>query len=69
MGRQQLVYDNQSILSNGYWNQNGIASDAIVLKLKKDDWNLHLTGSWNSLSQASSGNYYDTIRYKSLNFL
>jgi hypothetical protein len=34
MGRQQLVYDNQSILSNGNWNQNGIASDAIVLKFK-----------------------------------
>ena len=69
LGRQQLVYDNQSILGNANWNQNGIASDAAVLKLKKDGWNLHLAGSWNSLTQLQSGNTYDTIRYKSLNFL
>jgi hypothetical protein len=69
VGRQQLVYDNQSILSNANWNQNGISSDAVLLKLKLNDWNIHLAGSWNTAQQYSSNNFYPTDRYKSIDFL
>lgn len=69
VGRQQLVYDNQSILSNANWNQNGISSDAVLLKLKLSEWNIHLAGSWNTVQQASSDNFYPTDRYKSIDFL
>ncbi len=68
VGRQQLVYDNQSILSNANWNQNGISSDAILLKLKLQKWNLHLAGSWNTLQSLSSDNFYPPDRYKSIDF-
>ncbi len=69
VGKQQLVYDNQSILSNANWNQNGISSDAVLLKLKLSKWNIHLAGSWNTAQQAASDNFYPTDRYKSINFL
>jgi len=69
VGRQQLVYDNQSILSNANWNQNGISSDAVLLKLKLNEWNIHLAGSWNTAQQAASDNFYPTDRYKSIDFL
>lgn len=69
VGRQQLVYDNQSILSNANWNQNGISSDAVLLKLKLSEWNIHIAGSWNTAQQAATDNFYPTDRYKSINFL
>ena len=69
VGRQQLVYDNQSILSNANWNQNGISSDAALLKLKLNEWNVHLAGSWNTALQLTSDNLYPTDRYKSVDFL
>jgi hypothetical protein len=69
IGRQEWVYDNQSILSNANWNQNGISNDAIVLKLKSEKWNLHLGSSWYALNQASGNNLYPTNRYKSINFI
>ncbi len=68
VGRQQLSYDNQSILSNANWNQNGISSDAVLLKLKLQKWNLHLAGSWNTSQSLSANNYFPTDRYKSIDF-
>lgn len=68
VGRQQLSYDNQSILSNANWNQNGISSDAVLLKLKLQKWNLHLAGSWNTAQSLSANNFFPTDRYKSIDF-
>lgn len=68
VGRQQLSYDNQSILSNANWNQNGISSDAVLMKLKLQKWNLHLAGSWNTAQSLSANNYFPTDRYKSIDF-
>ncbi len=68
VGRQQLSYDNQSILANANWNQNGISSDAILLKLKLQKWNLHLAGSWNTAQSMSANNFFPTDRYKSIDF-
>ncbi len=67
VGRQQLVYDNQRLLAARNWNQNGLAYDAVFLKYNYNKWNIHLAGSWNSLS--AKNNKYLAERIKSLNFL
>lgn len=68
-GRQQLVYDSRRLLGNRNWNQNGISYDALVFKLKPNNWNIHLGASWNTLSNALAENPYPSTRIKSLNFL
>jgi len=69
VGRQQLVYDNQRLLASRNWNQNGIAYDALVIKLKSDDLNIHLGSTWNAMNESLSENYYWPYRLKTLNFL
>ncbi len=69
VGRQELAYDNQRLLGTRNWNQNGISYDALVLKMKLDQLNIHAGASWNTRSEASFGNLYPTSRIKSLNFL
>jgi hypothetical protein len=69
IGRQQLVYDNERMLATRNWNQQGIAYDAVVLKFRFGEWNLHAAGSWNTLVELSSENLYDADRIKSLNFI
>jgi len=68
-GRQQLTYDNDFLFATGNWNQNGYASDAVVLKLILSGWNIHAGSTWNTLSESYSDNLYPTDRYKSLSFL
>jgi len=68
-GRQQLVYDSKRLLGDRQWNQNGISYDALVLKLKPSEWNFHLGGSWNTLTETLNNNFYPSKRIKSLNFL
>jgi hypothetical protein len=69
VGRQQLSYDNQRLLSGRNWNQHGLAYDAVVFKTETGGWNIHAGSSWNSLSATTSGNTYPSDRIKSLNFL
>lgn len=69
IGRQVLAYDDEWLLSKRNWNQNGLAYDAVVFKMKPADFDIHLGASWNSLSETTSDNYYPSNRIKSLNFL
>jgi hypothetical protein len=69
IGRQTLVYDNQRLLAMRNWNQNGLAYDALVLKWKREKWDVHVGTSWNSLDATTSNNTYPTKRIKSLNFV
>jgi len=69
VGRQQLVYDHQRLLSARNWNQNGLAYDAVVFKLSVSQWNIHAGSSWNSLEATLSDNLYLPTRIKSLNFI
>jgi len=69
IGRQTLSYHNGWLLSDRNWNQNGIASDAVVLKLKYDNYAVHAGSSWNSLKENAADNFYLTSRYKTLNYL
>lgn len=69
VGRQQLVYDNQRIFAARNWNQNGIAYDAVVFKLKTENIEFHAGSSWNSTGENITDNFYDPKHIKSLNFL
>lgn len=69
VGRQTLSYDNNWLLSDRNWNQNGISSDALVMKLQFGKTKVHAGGSWNTLKELPNDNFYPTTRYKSLNFL
>jgi hypothetical protein len=69
VGRQQLSYDNQRLLSGRNWNQKGLSYDAVVLKTKAGTWDVHAGATWNSLSETTSENHYLPSRVKSLNFL
>ncbi|SHJ17326.1 Alginate export [Tangfeifania diversioriginum] len=69
VGRQQLVYDNQRIFAARNWNQNGIAYDAVVYKLKTESIEFHAGSSWNSTGENASDNFYNPNRIKSLNFI
>ena len=69
IGRQQLVYDNQRLLAARNWNQLGISYDAVLAKIAMNEWNLHVAGSWNTLSDILAENTYPVNRIKSLNFI
>ena len=69
VGRMILAYDNEWLLGRRNWNQNGISSDAILLKLNPSGWKFHLGWSWNSLTETLKNNFYPPNRYKSMGFL
>jgi alginate export protein len=69
VGRQQLVYDYERLLSARNWNQNGLAYDAVVLKTNIASYKIHIGASWNALTETLTDNYYLPQRIKSLNFL
>ena len=69
VGRQTLACDSKRLLGERNWNQNGIAYDAAVAKLKLTDWNLHFVATWNTLNDLYEHNYYPDTRIKNLNFL
>ena len=68
-GRQQLVYDSRRLLGDRNWNQNGIAYDALVLKLNFNQWNLHTGTVWNTMVESLTENLYPSARIKNLNFI
>ncbi|MDD4598260.1 MAG: alginate export family protein [Lentimicrobiaceae bacterium] len=69
VGRQMLAYDSKRLLGERNWNQNGLAYDAAVAKLKLSDWNLHFGATWNTLNDLRENNYYPASRIKNLNFI
>lgn len=69
LGRQEWVYDNHSLLSNQGWSQSNVGNDALLLRFKIQDWNLHVASSWNALNQARENIFYPSNRYKNLSFV
>ncbi len=77
IGRQELKYDDQRLLSWRNWNQYGLTYDALVFKTQKNGWRFDLGLSYNSGNQkvlgdvANRNNDYfaDQNRIKTLNFL
>ncbi|SDP52274.1 Alginate export [Mucilaginibacter sp. OK268] len=55
-GRQELVYDDERLLGNLDWTQQGRRHDAIVLKLLQNGWQLDLGAAFNQNSDAINYN-------------
>lgn len=67
-GRQAFKYDSQRMLAARNWNQNGLSHDALLLKLQLKNWNLHIAGTWNNISDLKSNNFYPSNRIKTHDF-
>lgn len=82
LGRQELIYDDQRLLGNLDWLQQGRRHDAAVLKFDSKSWMIHLGAAYNQNREKSSGTVYDAVppgnygastnggtMYKSMEFL
>src|SRR5205085_6831943 len=82
IGRQELVYDDQRLLGNLDWLQQGRRHDAAVLKYENGGWMLHLAAAFNQNKENASGTIYNSTpagnytsstnggtMYKSMQFL
>lgn len=77
VGRQELKYDDERLLSWRDWNQYGLTYDAAVLKYQNRGWRVDAGFSYNSLDSKMSGDvvdrnnlyYSDKNRMKTQNFL
>lgn len=58
IGRQELVYDDQRLLGNLDWLQQGRRHDAILLKLDKSNYKLHIGAAFNQNRENSAGTVY-----------
>lgn len=82
LGRQELVYDDQRLLGNLDWLQQGRRHDALLFRFEKNKWMLHSGFAFNQNREANSGTQYNSTppanypantnggsAYKSLAFL
>lgn len=69
IGRQQISYDNEWLLSARNFNQHGNALDAVVFGTKKWKTDFQSGISWNANTEMLSHNYYPEDKLKTLNFL
>ncbi|MEO6844994.1 MAG: alginate export family protein, partial [Ginsengibacter sp.] len=82
IGRQELAYDDQRLLGNLDWLQQGRTHDAAVLKFETKSWMIHLAGAFNQNKESPSGTIYNStppgnytastnggVMYKSMQFL
>jgi len=69
VGRQELKYDNQRLLSVRNWNYYGLAYDALVFKMNFEKCKLHVGTSWNSMGASATDIFYPANRIKSLSYV
>lgn len=69
VGRQEIVYDDQRILGNVGWAQQGRSHDAFLLKWEPNNLKLHLGTAYNQDKERITGNILTTNTYKSLQYL
>jgi len=72
VGRQELAYDNERLLSKGDWNAKGVTHDAVVLKYKRCGWTVDFGNAFNQTSDATLfGTDYSTGggNYKTLDYI
>jgi hypothetical protein len=72
IGRQEISYDNERLLSKINWNIKGMTHDAAVIKFKTDTWNIDLGSAYNQTTDANNfGTDYSggAGNYKTLNYL
>lgn len=59
IGKQELVYDDQRLLGNLDWLQQGRRHDAALLKYETTNWIIHLGAAFNQNKEAASGTVYN----------
>ena len=70
VGRQELLYDNKRLLTDGNWIQTGRSYDAATLKLAlKNNWKIDVVGSYNQQTTTYFGDYYNLSNPKTLDFI
>lgn len=69
VGRQEFKYFDQRLLSARNWNQYGIAYDAVLIQNNFSGHEIDFALSYNNSKENTFGNTYDTIKYKTFNFL
>ncbi|MDO9548842.1 MAG: alginate export family protein [Candidatus Marinimicrobia bacterium] len=69
IGRQVFNIDDQRLISQRNWNQNGLSYDALRLRYAPGDWQFDLALSLNNNQENTDGNLYPADRLKTLNFL
>jgi hypothetical protein len=60
IGRQELVYDDQRLLGNLDWLQQGRRHDAALLKYETKNVMLHVGGAFNQNKENASGTVYNS---------
>lgn len=82
IGRQELAYDDQRLIGNLDWLQQGRRHDALLLKYQHQSWQLHAGGAFNQNRENASGTIFNStpagnytagtngaVMYKSMGFL
>lgn len=82
IGRQELVYDDQRLIGNLDWLQQGRRHDAVLLKFETNHWAIHIAGAYNQNRENAAGTIYNnsspgnypsstngTPMYKSMQFV
>jgi hypothetical protein len=60
IGRQEFVYDDQRLLGNLDWLQQGRRHDAAVVKYETRNWMVHFGGAFNQNKENASGTVYNS---------
>lgn len=82
LGRQELVYDDQRLIGNLDWLQQGRRHDAALLKYESGGWSFHMAAAFNQNKENTSGTVYNStapanyagntnggVMYKSMQFV
>lgn len=59
IGRQEIVFDDQRLIGNLDWLQQGRHHDAAILKYTTPAWNIQLGAAFNQNKELSSGTVYN----------
>lgn len=68
IGRQELAYDNQRLLSNSNWGQKGVTHDALLMQYKNRGWSLDVAAAFNQSRDTTFSTDYNAAlaNYKAL---
>ena len=66
LGRQEISYEDNRLLGNLDWAQQGRSHDGVVVKIQKKNTALHLGGCFNQSGEQLIGTIYKLNNYKAL---
>jgi hypothetical protein len=75
LGRQELIYDNERVMSKNDWRQSGRVHDAGVLKASFSGWKADIGAAFNQTKENVAGTEYDNAltdikgNYKTMAFI